>query len=159
MLEYFINYPIGTIHLLSSVISLAAGTVVLILQKGTVLHRKIGYVYATGMLVVNGTALVIYRLFDGFGIFHYAALLSLLTLVGGMVPVLLRKPENSWLNIHFSFMYWSVMGLYAAFASEVLTRVPETPFFGMVGIATGIIMTAAGVYFYYGKHRWEELET
>ena len=29
---------------------------------------------------------------------------------------------------HFTFMYFSVIGLYAAFASEILTRIPE-PFF------------------------------
>ena len=37
--------------------------------------------------------------------------------------------------MHFSFMYWSVRGLYAAFAAEVLTRIPEANFFGMVGIS------------------------
>lgn len=37
-------------------------------------------------------------------------------------------------------MYWSVIGLYAAFAAEILTRIPKTPFFGMVGLATGVIL-------------------
>mgnify|MGYP006270489875 CR=1 FL=1 len=32
-------------------------------------------------------------------------------------------------------MYWSVVGLYAAFAAEILTRIPDTPFLNMVGLA------------------------
>lgn len=56
--------------------------------------------------------------------------------------------------MHFSFMYWSVMGLYMAFAAEVLTRVPKTPFFRMVGLATGTIGFGAGWYFYSHKEKW-----
>ena len=157
-MNYFFHDSIGLVHLLSAIVALITGTSVLAIKKGTRTHIRIGYIYAISMLILNITAFMIYRLFDGFGIFHIAALVSLLTLLGGMIPVFLRKPESSWLILHFSFMYWSVMGLYAAFASEVLTRVPDSPFFGMVGIATGIIMLAAGVYFYFGKHRWEEIE-
>lgn len=100
------------------------------------------------MLVVNITAFLIYRLFGGFGVFHIAALVSLCTTIAGMVPVLWRKPEGGWLSLHLSFMYWSVMKLYAAFASEILTRVPDSPFFNMVSLATGLIMSIGGIYFY-----------
>lgn len=158
MYDYFVYSPTGLVHLIAATIALITGTLVLTKKKGTTKHKKIGYVYTISMLIVNITAFMIYRLFGGFGIFHIAALISLITLIGGMIPVLLRKPE-SWLTLHYSFMYWSVMGLYAAFVSEVLTRVPETPFFGMVGLATGVIMFAAGGYFYFGKHRWEQLSS
>lgn len=156
MENYFIEYPVGAFHFAFAIIALLSGTSVLSFKKGTSLHKKIGYVYALSMLLLNVSALMIYRLFDGFGIFHYAAILSLATVIGGMVPALLRRPINSWFYLHFSLMYWSVMGLYAAFASEILTRVPETPFFGMVGIASGIIMLAAGLYFYKAKQRWKK---
>ena len=157
MVDYIIEKPVGFIHLVSAIFALISGTMVLALQKGTSLHRKIGYVYAISMIIVNVTAFMIYRLFCGFGVFHIAAAISLATIIGGMVPILLRKPK-SWLTLHLSCMYWSVMGLYAAFVSEVLTRVPETPFFGMVGIATGAIMLSAGVYFYFAKPRWKEIK-
>lgn len=156
MVEYIINKPIGFIHFVSAIVALCSGTTVLALKKGTQKHRKIGYVYAVSMIVVNITAFMIYRLFGGFGVFHIAAVVSLITIIGGMIPILLRKPE-SWLSLHLSCMYWSVMGLYAAFASEIFTRVPETPFMGMVGIATGLIMFSAGGYFYFAKPRWEEI--
>ena len=51
-------------------------------------------------------------------------------------------------------MYWSVIGLYAAFAAEVLTRIPDTPFFGMVGVATFGIMLSGGVFFGINKKKW-----
>lgn len=156
-MSYFFHDTIGLIHLLSACLALITGTMVLAMKKGTDKHTKIGYVYAVSMVVVVSTAFMIYRLFGGWGIFHWAALVSGITLAGGMIPVILRKPKSDWLELHFSFMYWSVLGLYAAFASEVLTRVPDSPFFGMVGIATGVIMLIGGGYFYYKKNRWEEL--
>lgn len=154
-MSYFFHDTIGLIHLLSACLALITGTMVLAMKKGTAKHKKAGYIYAVSMVVVVSTAFMIYRLFGGWGIFHWAALVSGVTLAGGMIPVILRKPKSDWLGLHFGFMYWSVMGLYAAFVSEVATRVPESPFLGMVGIGTGIVMTAGGIYFYFRKHKWE----
>lgn len=153
-MNYFIHDWVGGLHLLASIIALITGTMILALQKGTDEHIKIGYIYAGSMTVVVITAFMIYRLFGGWGIFHWAALVSGITLAGGMIPAILRKPEN-WVIAHFSFMYWSVLGLYAAFLSEVLTRVPEQPFFNMVGIGTGVVMAIGGTWFYYRKDYWE----
>lgn len=155
-MQNIVYSPTGFIHLIAAIISLITGTAVLAFKKGTNLHIKIGYAYIASMLVVNITAFMIYRLFGGFGIFHYAALLSLATVIAGAVPAVWRIPENDWIDLHFSFMYWSVLGLYAAFASEILTRIPETPFLGMLGYATGGIMFLGGAYFYWKKDQWSE---
>lgn len=152
---YLVHDWIGLIHLAAAIIALITGTAVLAMQKGTKTHRRMGFVYSGAMVIVVATAFMIYRLFGGWGIFHWAALVSGLTLLGGMVPVMLRKP-NDWITLHFSFMYWSVMGLYMAFVSEMLTRIPTTPFLGMLGITTGIIGVAAGGFFYYRKSHWEK---
>lgn len=143
---------IGLIHLISACFALIAGTWVLVGRKGSELHKKVGYFYFVNMLILNITAFMIYRLFGGFGIFHIAAIVSLVTVVAGMIPIYF-KPKN-WIAHHFSWMYWSVMGLYAAFASEILTRVPKSPFFGMVGIATGAIMIIASIIFRKKKNKW-----
>ncbi|WP_138432093.1 DUF2306 domain-containing protein [Fodinibius saliphilus] len=155
-MNYLVQDWIGSIHLITAILSLITGTAILGLKKGTSLHIKIGYLYVGSMLGVNITAFMIYRLFGGFGIFHYAALISLLTVVLGFIPALLKKPKEGWLELHFSFMYWSVIGLYAAFVSEMLTRIPDTPFFGMLGIATFTIMALGGGYFYWKKNQWSE---
>ncbi len=129
-----------------------SGTIVLVIRKGTRVHKQIGYLYAVSMAILNITAFMTYRLFGGFGIFHVAALLSALTLIGGMLPAI-QRPKG-WIYRHLAFMYWSVIGLYAAFASEVLTRVPETPFFGMVGIATAIIMILGTIIYIKERKKW-----
>lgn len=153
----FVYSWIGLIHLAASVLALIFGTWILLTAKGTPIHRKIGYLYAFSMSVLIITAFMIYRLFGGFGIFHIAATVSTITLIGGMLPVLLRKPKNNWLGFHFSFMYWSVMGLYAAFVAEVLVRIPQTPFFRMVGIGTAAVMILAYLFFFIYKKKWQRL--
>ena len=107
------------------------------------------------MLVLLVTAFSIYRLFGGFGIFHIAAVVSTVTLAGGMLPVLFKKPRH-YILLHYTFMYWSVIGLYAAFISETLTRIPDSPFLGTVGIATFTVTILAQIGFYKYKKKWEE---
>lgn len=153
-MSYLFHDSIGFIHLISACLALVTGTMVLTMEKGTKKHIKVGYIYAVSMVVVVATAFMIYRLFGGWGIFHWAAVVSGLTLLAGMIPVILRKPKNNWLDLHFSFMYWSVLGLYMAFVSEMSTRIPETPFFSMVAIATGCIGIIGGIYFYFAKKEW-----
>lgn len=124
------------------------------MKKGTKRHKQIGYAYVVSMAILLTTAFMIYRLFNGWGIFHYATIASLVTTILGMIPIWTKKPKDSWGLRHFAFMYWSVIGLYAAFASEVLTRIPKSPFFGMVGIATTLIIILGGVFFYINKPKW-----
>ncbi|MGD1961527.1 MAG: DUF2306 domain-containing protein [Fulvivirga sp.] len=144
----------GQIHFLASCIALITGTYVLLATKGSTLHKKVGYVYVASMIVLLVTAFMIYRLFGGFGIFHVAAIVSSVTLAAGMIPVIGRK-NNNWVMIHFAWMYWSVMGLYAAFASEMITRLLPAQFFSMVGLATGAIMTTAAIIWSRKKKVWQ----
>jgi uncharacterized membrane protein len=147
---------IGFIHLMASVFALVSGTQVMWMKKGTKLHKQIGYLYAASMLTVFITSFFIYRLFGGFGIFHLAAIVGFVTLLAGMIPVITKKPKGQWLSLHYSFMYWSVIGLYAAFISETLTRIPDTPFYGMLGLATFGVMLVASILFKKYKRVWEE---
>ena len=155
-MENFVYSTTGWIHLTTSIIALITGTMILAMKKGTATHIKVGYIYVISMLIVVVTAFMIYRLFDGWGIFHCAAVVSGVTLAGGMVPVIFRRPKSGWPDLHFSFMYWSVMGPYAAFIAETLVRIPESPFFGMVGIGTGLVMLIGGIFFYCRKECWEK---
>ena len=154
MLDNIVHDNLGLVHLLFSILSLITGTMVLFSEKGTKFHRKVGYVYVFAMSGVIGTSFFMYRMFGGFGIFHFAALVSFVTLLGGMIPILFSK-KKEWIEMHFSFMYWSVFGLYAAFASEILTRIPPDPSFKHVGIATGVVMFVAGIGFNIYKKRWK----
>ncbi len=158
---------VGLIHLLASVIALVSGTGVLFLTKGTRTHKRIGYIYTVAMTVLLVTAFSIYRLFGGWGIFHWLAVLSTVTLLGGLIPILIKRPRVGHIALHFSFMYWSVMGLYAAFMAETMVRLPRTDlifenkepsagFFYMTGLAVAITMGLAGSFFRKFRPKWQK---
>jgi hypothetical protein len=62
-------------------------------------------------------------------------------------------------------MYWSVVGVYAAFVSETLVRlpnvvvnsgVPNRVFYNMTGIGTAIVMGLAVYFFIINQPKWEQ---
>lgn len=75
--------------------------------------------------------------------------------------------KRSLIQYHYAFMYWSVIGLYAAFAAEILTRIPmvykETfgdqarVFLRMVGVATFLVMAIGGGLFVKFYNKWKDL--
>jgi len=154
---YPIHGLVGAFHVIVSILSLGFGSYILFSTKGTRLHKKLGYVYAVSMTLVITTAFMLYNLTGKFNMFHIAAIVSTVTLMAGMLPILLKKPRNSYLSLHFSFMYWSVIGLYGAFVSETLVRIPESPFWEMVGLATGAVMLVGGIVFGFKKKQWQLL--
>ena len=143
---------IGILHLVSSILSMIFGAAVLFSNKGTQFHRQIGYAYTANMLIILVTALFIYRLFGSFGPFHYLAVIGFFYLAGGMIPAIFRL--KNWIRFHVYFMYWSVVGLYAAFMAEVAVRIPNVSFWWMVGIGTGIVSFLGGVLYSRKKHLW-----
>ncbi len=138
-----VHNDLGMVHLLAAFLATITGTAVLVMCKGTRRHKQVGYVYVFGMAVLNITALFIYTLTGRFGVFHVGAILSGLTVLAGMLAVI--KKKKGWIYRHFAYMYWSVIGLYAAFASETLTRIPDSPFYSMVGLASSLIFLAGAI--------------
>jgi uncharacterized membrane protein len=149
----------GVLHLVSSVIAMLLGAYMLWADKGTSNHKKIGYLYCMSMLSVNITAFGIYHLWGKFGVFHGFALLSLFTLLSGMVPILVRYNARS-IGLHLSFMYWSVIGLYCAFVSEVLVRLPIPFLKGQMSAAVFIgtfgVMFLGALAFKKHKTNWHQ---
>lgn len=138
---------LGLIHTIFGLIALMAGTAVLLLQKGTRWHRTLGHLYLTNMLALNISSLFIYRLYGGFGPFHWMAIASLLTLIAGMVPVFTHRPKGRWLELHAAFINGSYVGLVAATAAEITSRLPGTEeSFGLVVAGTTIGVIAVGGY-------------
>lgn len=161
--DHLISGNIGLLHLISSLLAILFGSLVLFSTKGTRRHKKIGYYYCAAMIAVNVTAFMIYRLYHSFGIFHWLAVLSTLTLLGGMIPVIRKKPA-SYISYHYGFMYWSVMGLYAAFVAETFVRIPDVVldsgipngiFYMATGIGTGIVMGLGAFFFIKNRRKWE----
>lgn len=154
---------IGLIHLIFAILSLFSGTYILWSPKGTINHKKIGYIYIISMLVVNITAFMIYRLFGSFGIFHWFAVISIISIALGILPFIISK-DSANIITHFSFMYWSVIGLYAAFVSEVFTRLPkilnpgiesnDSVFFIILNITVFLMMGFGAYFFIRNKKKW-----
>lgn len=152
---YITHSLTGTLHLLFAILALLFGTVILFSKKGTSFHKKAGYLYVINMILVNVTAFMLYNLTGKFNIFHIAALVSSATLLSGFIPIIAKKPKDGYIELHFSFMYWSVMGLYAAFISETAVRIPTAPFWEAVGFGTAIVMFVGGLVFAYKKNQWQ----
>lgn len=150
----FVNSSLGWFHLFTALAAMLAGAFVLAMPKGTKRHKSAGYVYIVSMLLVCGSAMGIYRLTGKFGIFHVTAIVGLLTLAGGMIPMFMRNLDRKYKAVHVWFMYYSVLGLYAAFASELSVRVPDKPFFTMVGIATGSIFFLGTLFILKKEKVW-----
>jgi len=141
---------VGFIHFLFAILSMVVGALVILLRKGDRKHKILGYMYVFCMVGLNISALSIYQLFGYFGPFHVFALFSLATVFGGFIPAYRKKPRDTWLEYHYEFMNWSVVGLYAAFWSETFTRFFS--FSGMTGfwalIVTATVITVViGAYF------------
>lgn len=136
---------IGFLYLLFSIISMITSLIVILNTKGTKFHKKVGNVYVVNMLLLNIFSFFISN-FNGFSIFHFFAIVSLITILAGMYPVL-KRSEN-WLQKHYYFMAWSVVGLYCAFWSEVGTRFVKNmqDFWWAVAIAT-FLTAFLGNYF------------
>jgi len=129
----------GIIHITSAIGALFTGTYILLSKKGTSLHKRMGYAYLFCMVAVNITAFSIYELFGGFGVFHFFALLSSFAIIGGIYTILFRKRLKNWEIQHLEIMCWSVVGLYAAFFSEISIRLLSVQYpFLWIGLFGGV---------------------
>lgn len=154
---------IGWFHTVMSLIALVTGSMVLAKTKGTATHKKVGRIYAVSMLLVCVTAFMIYRLHNAFGILHFFAIISTVTLILGMLPMYSKRNKNS-IIVHLSYMYWSVIGLYCAFAAELFTRLPDLwnidtdfgVFYALIGLSSGTVGAIGSRYFKKNKKDWEE---
>lgn len=79
-----------------------------------------------------------------------------------MYPILKRKGKYSIFR-HFTYMYWSVVGIYCAFCAEVLTRASRLLglrdswglFSLLVGVSIFIVMLIATLIFKKYKPIWK----
>ncbi len=143
---------LGSIHMVFGILALLAGTAVLLVSKGTRWHRTLGHIYLTSMVGLNATGLFIYNLYGHFGPFHWLAVSSLLTLLAGMIPVLTRQPKGRWLEWHAIFINISFIGLVAATAAEITSRIPGLEdVFGLVVGGTSTLIIGIGAYLIHRK--------
>lgn len=143
MIAHLQSHLLGLVHLLTALAAMACGTAVIFAPKGTRKHRLLGRSYLLLMLAMNGTALLIYELFGRFGPFHWMVLVSLASVIGGYLAVWRKVP--GWKYRHALFMVGSYVGLMAAAAAEVASRVPGWQFGPSVAISS-IVVIFVGIW-------------
>ena len=134
-----IGSSLGVAHFTAAMAALVLGTMVIGAVKGTPFHCMLGAGYVAAMVIVNLSALAIYRLTGHVEAFHVLALLNLALLARGIAAALIRRP--GWLVVHSYFMAWSYVSLLAATGSEIVIRLGGK--LGLIGGPWQII--AAGV--------------
>jgi uncharacterized membrane protein len=143
------------LHIGTAISALIFGLGVVLLHKGTRLHKQLGYAYFFNMLGLNLSAFFVYQLTGHFGPFHGAALVSLITLFAGFITAYLRLPRDSWLELHYEFMNWSYVGLIAAGISEAAVRIPSSPFWPAVAVSMLIVFLLGGALIARGRGKYK----
>lgn len=151
----FVNTPLGWFHFIIALISMLSGTYILFQPKGTQLHKRFGYLYVLSMVLVCGSSLGVYNITGGVGVFHILAIAGLLTLVLGILPLFLKSIKNKYKFFHLWFMYYSVLGLYAAFVSELSLRIPENPSYTTVGITSAAVFILGSIFIFWKEKKWK----
>ena len=147
-LEAWVDSAPGMMHFAAALIALVLGPVLLLRRKRGALHRLLGFVFILCMLALNVSALTMFDL-GRFNLFHLFALISLATLLPGMVAIsqALRWRSRLWFSVHAHCMVWSYYGLVMAGAAQIAYRtIPQvTGTFESVSAFWDVAMPAASL--------------
>jgi uncharacterized membrane protein len=135
---------LATGHVLAAFSALLVGAAVLLMPKGTHTHRVIGTVYVGVLVVVNVAALSLHRE-NAFGVFHVLAVVSLVTIVVGLSPLVLGKRSLPVIATHAYCMTWSYAGLVAAGSGQLAAAVDEDGGGWVVPVTIGVVLCISGV--------------
>lgn len=120
---------VGTMHLTTAVTAIVTGAAVLAMRKGTPRHRIVGIIYAASMLVINGSALTLYHFTGRPNLFHFFAVVNLVSLMLGLAALRRWRRTRSAADLrqHQLRMSMNYLGLMMAFFSELLVN----PYFNL----------------------------
>ena len=133
---------VGWLHMLSAIVAIGFGTAIVLGTKGTRRHVLLGRSYLAAQIVCCGTAFGIYELYGGWGQFHWMATFEVGCIAAGMIPLLARRRITRWKERHAFYMSWSYVGLLAAAAAEVTTRIFDAPFDAVTWSTVAIVVYA-----------------
>ena len=114
--------PLGWVHLVASLVALAAGILVLLRPKGTPVHKRRGRIYVLTLLVTSVTALGIYRR-SVFFFPHWLAIAALIVMTVGVLAAHFQIPQKAWLHLHLTCLLTSLYILVGGGVNEVFLRV------------------------------------
>lgn len=134
---------LGLVHLGAAMAALVLGLATIARPKGTPAHRMLGGAYAVLLLVVDIAALAIPRGDDGFGPFQVLAVISLVTLGVGIVPMWVLPRTEGVIAVHAITMSFSYVGLVGAGLSQAAAQAfPDSS--AMAVVAASLATFAVG---------------
>jgi uncharacterized membrane protein len=139
--------PTGAIHTVLALSGIVVGLIQLLRPKRGAGHRARGYAFVYAMLIADGAAMLIFQFTGKFNILHAGAMVNLVCVVLGVVPVLRSPRPANWKTQHYYFIAWSYVGLLAAAATELVVRTVHLGTRGQAWTVTAfvsIVVTAIG---------------
>jgi len=139
-------------HVATASVALILGALVLLLPKGTGLHRKIGYGYAASMTLASVSGLFLHRFNGGFSLFHALSIFTLLNLALGIFTIrrAARTGDRRLIRRHYGFMAGSYIAPVSALAGQfVPALLPMDRRSGvlLVVLASAVLGTLIVTYF------------
>ena len=121
-MKWEIHNVYGLFHVITATIAMISAIIVLLSKKGTVFHKKVGYVYISCIVLLNISSFGVMEFVKGQpGPFHFGAIISLIFTALGIIPAI-RKTNKNWLRKHYYYINGSVIGLFSAFFVESVFR-------------------------------------
>ena len=144
MISVDLEQVLAATHVPAAFTALGAGVAVLLLRKGTHTHRAIGTVYVVALVVVNVAALSLHRE-STFGVFHELAVVSLVTIVVVLSPLLVGKRSPMIITTHAYCMTGSYAGLVAAGGGQLTVALAQDVGAWAVPAAIATVLSISGV--------------
>ena len=129
----------GAVHVTLAVLCIGVGLIQFLCPKRGAGHRARGYFYVYAMLVVDGTALLVYRFSGHFNTFHVAAIVNFACIVLAIVPLLRSPRPANWRTVHYYFIAWSYVSLVSAAAINIVVRLLPLTTRGQTGLTALVV--------------------
>ncbi len=136
---------LGSLHVGLALLAIGLGAQVLRDRKGTRQHRVRGRWFALALLGVNGAGFFVHQDTPGYGPFHLLAIVSVGTLLGGVMMARTAGSTRARVLNHAYFMCWAYAGLICAGIGQIA---------GALGAPVGPVIVGAlvisSVVIHYG---------
>src|SRR6266481_55705 len=113
---------LGWLHAGACLLAILVGARNFLAPKGTRNHRLAGQVFLIAMVIVNLTALGIYR-HDRFFFPHWLAVATLALITIAFASARWKRPQRLWLHVHVSSVVLSFYMLIGGGVNEIFLRV------------------------------------
>ncbi|WP_461170515.1 DUF2306 domain-containing protein [Arthrobacter sp. Z1-15] len=136
------------LHVLTVTAALVSGIMVLVLPKGSVAHKRLGWLYLASTVVMALSSFGIYELRSGPSLFHAVSVTMLITVGLGVYQPLRRKRSSTWLFWHLLLLQISYVMLVVTGIAQFFDRLPfsspaaNAVVFLQLPLITGIVFIA-----------------